>query len=265
MPAAKSPNLRKKIATIVGSIGDIEPDGYNKFHNYHYFSDEQISGLFRQRFADAGIILVPDVEAFDIREFTTGGGKPSFLTTLHVRWSLLDADSDETITARTVGQGDDPGDKGSNKAMTGAFKYLLIKLAQIGGEGDAEADEKADERHVKSEAAKPKVGDSDIKGVERGGRNANATDAQITKVRQLAADLGLNAAGVATVVEETLPKTKSKGIEAVHAAPEDQQGPALVAFLGQLAADDIGKVVSALDDAKHGADEPVDDGTGYGS
>lgn len=237
-------NLRQKLAAVAKSLGDVKPEGYNSFHKYKYYSDEQLSGMFRQRFAEHGIILVPDVMHFDIQPFTTEKGKHSWLTTLRVKWTLKDAGSDEEIVAYTVGQGDDPGDKGANKAMTGAFKYLLIKMFQIGGEeSDAEADTSTDERHSKPAKAKVQKAEKPVEDVQKGGRQKKASETQVDVVSRLAGQLGIGMSGLVNVIRNTL----SVDVE----LPENEvdQAKFMRSFMENLDAAEIGKVVGALQEA----------------
>lgn len=234
-------NLKQKLADVVLSIGATQPEGFNAFHKYKYFSDEQISAIFKDKLASRNIIIVPQVLDYEVREYATDKDKHSFLTTMKIMWTIMDGDSEEEIIAVTVGQGDDPGDKGANKAMTGAFKYFLLKLGIIGAGSDAEADESTDKR-TSGVARKVSVGQSNIEGVQRGGRSKNATEAQVQRIRLLAKDLGLTPAGVAIIITEVLDKTPDLGTE--------DPGPPLVAFLGSLDAEEIGKIVQKMADLK---------------
>ena len=47
------------LAAIFGSLGKVKQEGKNTFHDYKSFSDEQLTGLFRDLFAEANIGLVP--------------------------------------------------------------------------------------------------------------------------------------------------------------------------------------------------------------
>ena len=246
--------LVAKLAAIIGSIGPQKPGARNAFHKYDYYSDEQVSALFHDKFSAAGIIIIPSVKQFELNENKTQKGDLTFLTTILVDFTITDGV--ETIVGTGIGQGDDPGDKGANKAMTAAQKYFLLKLGLIGSQADAEADERTDKR---SAGHPPAVGPSNIEGVQRGGRNANATDAQVITVRKLARDAGLNAFGVSLLVLDTVDKDVKLPDE------EEKQGPALLEFLATLTADELGSVIAALSAnvaAKQEQDIPIDD-SGY--
>ena len=242
-------NLVQKICEVITELGPLAPAGTNAFHHYKYFSDEQISNMFREAFAKRNILLVPEVTSWDIRDFKTEKDKHSFLTTITVRWTFHDGDSGEMIEAVTIGQGDDPGDKGANKATTGAFKYLLIKMAMIGGEGDAEADEKTDKRHSPStrpEAPPARVErpKERVEGVQKGGRQAGASEPQVDRVSRLAAELGIGFDGLIQVIKNVL------GVDLeMPEAPEDKK-KMMRAFFENLSSEEIGKIAQALEEAK---------------
>jgi hypothetical protein len=247
-------SLVGKLAAIIGAIGPRRPQGTNKFHKYDYFSDEQISEIFQKPLAEAGIIIVPQVRSYEITPNSTQKGDQTFLTTILVDYLITDGV--ESLTATGIGQGDDPGDKGANKAMTGAMKFMLLKLAQIGAASDAEADERTDSRRA---ATAPVVGPSNIEGVERGGRQPRGTQAQIQRIRMLARDLHIDAHGVGRVVKNVIG-------DDVELPEEGEAGPMMVAYLGTLKADQLGAIVSALEEAKsrggEGATDPTTSPTG---
>jgi len=248
-PETRPKNLIQKLCEVVAELGPMKPEGFNSFHKYKYFSDEQLSSAFRDKLAKRNILLVPEVIDWDIRDFKTEKEKHSFLTTMRVRWTLMDGDSDDIISAVTVGQGDDPGDKGSNKAMTGAFKYLLIKMALIGGEGDAEADESTDKRHTaptspqKAAAARVEAPAAPVTGVQKGGRQQGANEPQVDTVSRLAAELGIGFTGLLNVIKNVL------GVD-VEMPPDPEDAKKMMrAFFEGLTSEEIGLIVQALTEA----------------
>ena len=250
--------IHDKIAYTMGQIGLMDKEGVNKFHKYQYWSDDQISGYFRSWFSKLGITFRVSVESFDIREHETKSEGRSFLTTGLYRFTLTDVETGETVSDTMLGQGDDPGDKGSNKAVTGAVKYWLLKTFLIGGE-DAEADERTDRRTTshREESRDVVVGDSHIEGIARGGRANKTTDAQIRQIRVLARDLNWNALGAARRISEWL------GDELEMPDEPEAQGDALISYLEHLDADDAGSVITKmvdLRDAPENTKEDDDDG-----
>lgn len=238
-----------KLARIMAEVGDRAPEGSNNHFSYKYFTDKQLSGIFQSRLAKYGIIMVPNVLSHEIIEGKTNKGGTTYLTNLHVEFTFYDGATGEHITGSGFGQGDDPGDKGANKAMTGAVKYFLIKTFQIGGTADAEADDETDARTstpVRNNVRenRPAEVKATTKGgeVKKGGRQQSATEAQVMKIRLLAKELNMQAAGIGRVVEKV---TNSE-----VALTAGKEGEELLALLGSLSSKDLGEVVKRLETAK---------------
>ena len=257
--AAFTPGQRKlvaKICAVIQDIGDPRPEGNNKHFKYAYYKDTQIAEWYRLRFANRNILFVPDVIHWSVVEGSTSKGGSTWLTTIQYRFTLIDGETGETITGGAVGQGDDPGDKGANKAFTGAVKFFLMKLALIGGEAEAEDDEqgdrRSDERAVGDRAPYADerrdddepivIGDSHIEGIKRGGRALMATEAQIKDVRVTARDLEATPSKIAIYLEDLDLPTLD--------LPDDpaDRGPALIDHLEKLTSEQIGVLITDLHD-----------------
>jgi hypothetical protein len=241
------PSIHTKIVAVMGAItGDMKPEGRNPHFNYRHWTTDQITGFFRGQFVRQGLSFMADVVDFDVQKGETAKGGKTWLTTIKVLFSVTDTVTGEVVSGHGIGQGDDPGDKGSNKAFAGALKYWFLKTFLVGGE-DAEADESTDVRseprqETRREARDVVIGDSNIEGIERGGRSTNATDIQVRRVRNLARDLRYGADATNTLIADILdrPPVDLPG-------DPDERGPALVKFLEGLSADDIGKVITYME------------------
>lgn len=257
-PELAPTGLHAKMAYIMANMGSQKPEGKNPHFRYAYWSTDQVTGYFRSMFGRLGISFTADVESWDIREHQTAKEGRSYLTTVLVRYTLTDTDTGDMTSGVGIGQGDDPGDKGSNKAMAGALKYWLLKTFLMGGE-DAEADENTDKRAEAPERREERpvtVGPSNIEGIGRGGRANMATEAQIRQMRLLARDLHWLPDEISLQVDEIL------GEE--YEMPEDvaDKGPAILRRLEGLSADDAGKVITAMVERRDAATEnkePSDD------
>jgi hypothetical protein len=192
-------DLYIRIARIIESLPDIQPGGKNDFFKYKFITDKQVLGVLRPRLSRAKIIIIPEtVEEYDFLTLTTAKGGTSYMTKIKVTWRVVDGLNGDTFTMQSLGYGDDSGDKGANKAFTAAFKNVLLKLFEIGGDtDDLEADEEADKRAKSRESGSRRVdradiGDATVTDVERGGKAKMATEAQITRVGQYVRDLNFN-------------------------------------------------------------------------
>lgn len=240
--------LARKLAYIMLDVGNRKPEGKNQHFRYEYFTDAQLSGIFQPRLARFGIAMLPDVLSGETIESKTSKGALTWITNLHVRYTFVDGFTGESLSVTGFGQGDDPGDKGSNKAFTGATKYTLLKTFLIGSEADAERDDATDQRHsapqqTQRQERRGPIQQSDSKGeVKKGGRQVSATDAQINAISQLVAKTNIGVKGMPNVVKNTL------GVE-LSLPDGDKAGPELRAFLGKLKSEDLGKILQALQTA----------------
>lgn len=96
---------------------------------YAYRGIEAITGHAQPLFAKHGVVTVPRVRSVDVKDLVVNG-KPWTDTTLVVDYTLVGPDG-STLEATCVGIGRDNADKGANKAMTQAFKYLLLQVLCI--------------------------------------------------------------------------------------------------------------------------------------
>lgn len=122
---------------------------------YAYRGIEAITKHVQPLFAEHGVVIVPSVRSIEFRDLTVNG-KPWVDAILTVDYTIIGPDG-STIQATTVGIGRDNSDKSANKAMTQAFKYLLLQVfcisdAKDDGDGTTvEADGRSAEPHPLSE------------------------------------------------------------------------------------------------------------------
>jgi len=130
---------------------------------YNFRSIEAVAKAAREACGRAGIMIVPqEVEVVDLQraETTMPGayGSRTRITTrvvLRVTWRIRWGGTGAEITAQTIGEGVDVGDKSMPKAMTYAWKDLLRTLFLL---GEAEQDPDASDmtEAVAQLGAKPK-------------------------------------------------------------------------------------------------------------
>jgi len=82
----------------------------------------------------------------DERPRMTKGGTETSITTVHLAFTFMDADTGETIELPWLGRGEDPMDKGVGKALTNALKTFLRQQLLLPWGDDPEADTGSDER-----------------------------------------------------------------------------------------------------------------------
>lgn len=104
---------------------------------YAYRGIEQITSAAATLFADFGVFVLPNVKSNERETWTAKNGTVWSACTLVVEWKIYGPGGlSDMITATTVGIGYDNSDKGYNKAMSQAFKYLLLPSLMVADKKD---------------------------------------------------------------------------------------------------------------------------------
>lgn len=136
-----------KLAEVMKEVKYIQKTGYNNFHKYKYATEADVNEKVREELAKRNVVLIPNVKNHAVREHMTAKGNREYIVTVEVEFTFYDGDTGETITFTTYGEGQDAGDKGTYKAITGAQKYALMKAFMIPTGDDPEGDVGVDERN----------------------------------------------------------------------------------------------------------------------
>jgi ERF superfamily. len=216
------PTLFKKLAKISGEISTVAKNGRNEHHQYDYVTEADLLNAVRAKLAAAGIAYFFSVLSIETREVLApvskkdGGwdmlpAKSGPVTQVMVSATFADGESGETWNVIGAGAGQDAGDKGIYKALTGAQKYLLMKTFLIATGDDPEGDAKVDKAAGEAATqAAPKTKAS----------TAKATEAKPTEAKPAAAKVEPQAHGPVTTVDgrqvddemmKVLPGGKHKG------------------------------------------------------
>jgi len=102
---------------------------------------EDLTRAIQPLAARHGVVFMPiRIESTTILIGKTQYDNDIFRTDATVTWLVAHRDSDQTFECQTIGAGNDSGDKGAYKAMTGAEKYLhrLILCIPTGNDPDKE-------------------------------------------------------------------------------------------------------------------------------
>jgi hypothetical protein len=88
-----------------------------------------------------------------VEERQSQKGGALFYVTVEAEFDFVSAEDGSKHTVKTFGEAMDRGDKGTNKAMSAAYKYAAFQAFAIPTEGDNDAD-----AHTHEVEAKPKRG-----------------------------------------------------------------------------------------------------------
>jgi len=148
-------SLVKKLCEAGAELGWIEKSGTNQFHNYKYATEADLVAALRGKLYKRNVFLFPNVVHCERKALTItskNGSRETALTDIAMDWTFVDGDSGETWTCQVPGCGEDSGDKGVYKAMTGSEKYLLMKAFLIPTGDDPEEESRGDYQRGKAAA-----------------------------------------------------------------------------------------------------------------
>jgi len=105
--------------------------------NFKFVSSSKTLGALRDKMDEMGLLLVPSVTAFEVRDHETEKKKHEYFTILTMVFKWVNAEEPkEFIECQWTGQGLDSGEKGVGKALTYGEKYFLLKFFNIATDKD---------------------------------------------------------------------------------------------------------------------------------
>jgi hypothetical protein len=130
-------NVIAALARVEAEVGGIEKRrGGEGGISYPFRGIDAIAQAAQPLLGKHGVVIVPELREQRIVDITVNN-KPWTDTFVEVQWSVYGPGGvDDKIVAYTSGWGRDNADKGINKAMTGAFKNLLLRILCIGDPQD---------------------------------------------------------------------------------------------------------------------------------
>lgn len=123
-----------KVVRVVGKSGD------NKFDKYQYAKLEDYIFATSGPLVDAGLSIITSAESAEslpTRPTKNGGNEYPVRVKLVMR---AVHESGQWMEVESIGEGQDRGDKGTFKAITGARKYGIACLLGLGTSDDPETD-----------------------------------------------------------------------------------------------------------------------------
>lgn len=117
-------NLYQKISAVMKDVEYLSKDDAIEFKSTKYkaISEEKVTSTVRASLIKHGLIILP-IEQEHKRVDT--------LTTVDVKYKIIDIDTGEFEILASSGTGADTQDKGVGKAMTYSYKYLLLRSFAI--------------------------------------------------------------------------------------------------------------------------------------
>ena len=167
----------KSIATVAKKLSQagIAKGRTNQQQGFKFRGIDEVLNAISPMLADEGLIMAPKVLSREVTERTTKSGGALFYVVLMVEYTIYSAVDGSSVSVVTCGEAMDSGDKATNKAMSAAYKYMVIQTYCVPTEGDNDADATTHEVAASKPAAKPSGSLED----RAKGMNAPAKDGRI--------------------------------------------------------------------------------------
>lgn len=136
--------IYQALCAINKEVEAIKKDQKNEQQGFKFRGIDGVMNELHNLFAKHEVIIIPIVEKSDVSERTNKNGTLIFHTRLNVSYDFCASDGTK-ITATAIGEAMDSGDKGINKAMSIALKYVLLQMFLIPTQEDKDPDSKSHE------------------------------------------------------------------------------------------------------------------------
>lgn len=143
----KPVGLPSKMVRIMAAVGNIAKGGTNSQQNYKFIQSDDVVEAIRLEMVNNNVALFSKAVSYEMTSGTTSKGTTNFHAVVQFEFTLVDADSGESMSCTWYGESIDTSDKSFNKAGTSALKYWLLKTFMIAaGEPDGDKDSPEFER-----------------------------------------------------------------------------------------------------------------------
>jgi hypothetical protein len=148
MADEKPMNIYQKLIEVRKCCNYLKKDAQG--FNFQYVSSSQTLGTLRDKMNDMGLLLIPRVIDYEVRDHKTDKGKHNYFSIFKMTFTWVNADNpEEIIVCEWTGHGLDDAEKGVGKAVTYAEKYFFLKFFNI--PTDKEDPDSFQERHTPQE------------------------------------------------------------------------------------------------------------------
>lgn len=103
----------------------------NKEQGYEFRGIDQVLERLSPLMAEHGLLIIPRTLERTMTEHETRNGGVRFKVVLKVLLKFVSTVDDSVEFVEVYGEGDDSSDKGSNKALTAAYKYAVLTAFAI--------------------------------------------------------------------------------------------------------------------------------------
>lgn len=149
-------DIYKSINAVMAEIGAVGKTSTNSQQGFKYRGIDAVMNALNPALINNKVFVVPEVLEQTREERTTSRGAALIYSICKCKFTFY-AEDGSSVTAVTIGEGMDSGDKATNKAMSVAFKYACFQTFCIPTEEmvdpDAETHEVTPHEDAKKRAA----------------------------------------------------------------------------------------------------------------
>lgn len=146
---SKAPMIYGAISKVMSEIGAVGKNQKNTQQNFMFRGIDAVMNAINPALIKHKVFVVPEILEQSREERTTKSGTHMIYSICRIKYTFY-AEDGSSVSAITIGEGMDSGDKATNKAMAIAFKYACFQVFCIPTEEmkdpDAESPEVTSER-----------------------------------------------------------------------------------------------------------------------
>lgn len=194
--APAQPTVRDLFVQVMRAVDKIEKTGRNTDQNYNFRGIDAVMNTVGPIVREAGLIVLPAaVEVVAEERYETKRGAAMRSVTVRTTW-LITGPAGDTMTAQSLGEAADSGDKAVAKAQSVAARVLWLQGLWV-PTGDPDVDANSHERSARPAADRPQAtqGPVDQRPVLRA-EIAKVGRAMGSTIEQLGEAFAANNAGV---------------------------------------------------------------------
>lgn len=134
--------IYKKLPQVAAAVGWVGKTGQNRQQGYNFRGIDAVLKHVSPALREHGVTVVPSVISDTVKdeEIVSKQGGHGYRVTMLIEYRFY-AEDGSFVSATLRGEGADYADKASNKAMSQAFKYVLVQVLNLPtDEPDADED-----------------------------------------------------------------------------------------------------------------------------
>ena len=179
-------NIYQKINEVMKNIEYLTKDDKVEFGTTKYkaISEEKVTTAVREQLVKQGIVIIPVKQESENKELIRTEKSVNMLTSVHVKYKIQNIDDiNDFIEVESNGTGVDTQDKGVGKAMTYAYKYMLLRTFAIPtGEDPDKISSAETDKKVEKEVNNAKINKTKLNALNSSIENHKIPDIEVEKV-----------------------------------------------------------------------------------